>query len=61
TWLRTRLPFAPMDALIRFEGWVALTCIAAALVLGSLAGFLPAWRAAELSPIEAIRTPGGAA
>jgi putative ABC transport system permease protein len=54
-WLRARLPFAPTDPLIRWEGWVAASCLLCGLLLGSIAGLLPAWRAARLSPMEAIR------
>ena len=55
-WLRERLPFAPSGALVHFEPLVLLGCLLAALVLGTLAGLLPAWRAACLSPIEAMRS-----
>ena len=55
-WLRERLPFTPSGTLVRFEPLVMLGCLAAALVLGTLAGLLPAWRAARLSPIEAMRS-----
>ena len=54
-WLRERLPFAPQDALIRPEGSVMLFCLAVSLALGTLASLLPAWRAARLSPSEAMR------
>ena len=55
TWLRSRLPFAPTDALIRWDWAVAAACVGGAIVLGSLAALLPASRAARLSPMEAIR------
>jgi ABC-type lipoprotein release transport system permease subunit len=57
-WLRDRLPFAPTEALIRWEWWVALACLGAVLVLGSVAGLLPSWRAARMVPMEAIRAEG---
>jgi len=60
SWLRDRLPFAPADPLVRLEPGIALLCLGGTLLLGSVAGFLPAWRAARLSPREAIRTPAGA-
>ncbi|MFO1461214.1 MAG: FtsX-like permease family protein [Verrucomicrobiota bacterium] len=59
SWLRGRLPFSPSDTLVRLEPGVALLCLGGALLLGSLAGFLPAWRASRLSPREAIRAPSG--
>jgi putative ABC transport system permease protein len=59
SWLRARLPFSPTEPMIRWQGWVAVWCLACAVGLGSLAGFLPAWRAALLSPVEAMRRQGG--
>jgi len=58
TWLRDRLPFSPTGALVHPEWSVALLCLVGALLLGTVAGLLPAWRAACLSPVEAIRADG---
>jgi putative ABC transport system permease protein len=58
SWMRDRLPFAPTETLIHPEVGLLLMCLAVAIGLGSLAGLLPAWRAARLSPIEAIRVGG---
>jgi ABC-type antimicrobial peptide transport system permease subunit len=58
-WLRARLPFAPQDALVRPEVGVLVFCLGVSLALGTVAAFLPAWRAARLSPVEAIRRSGG--
>jgi putative ABC transport system permease protein len=58
-WLRARLPFAPQDTLVRPEAGVLLFCIGVSLVLGTVAALLPAWRAARLSPVEAIHRGGG--
>ncbi len=55
TWLRGQLPFSPTGALVHPELNVALLCLLAAMVLGSVSGLLPAWRASRLSPVEAIR------
>jgi putative ABC transport system permease protein len=55
-WLRSRLPFAPTDPLIRWEWWVAGACLLGCALLGSAAGLLPAWRAARLQPVEAMRS-----
>ena len=61
TWVRSKLPFSPTDALIRWEWWIVAACLVCAVVLGSLAGFLPAWRAARVPPMIAIRAAGGRA
>ena len=61
TWVRSRLPFSPTDTLIGWEWWMAGACLGAALMLGSLASLLPAWRAASLPPMAAIRASGGRA
>jgi putative ABC transport system permease protein len=57
-WLRERLPFSPTGTLIHPEIGVMLACLAGAILLGSLSGLLPAWRASRLSPVEAIRAGG---
>lgn len=58
-WLRERLPFSPTTNLLHPELGVILLCLGGAVLLGSLSGLLPAWRAARLSPMESIRTGGG--
>jgi putative ABC transport system permease protein len=60
-WLRARLPYAPGSTLIHPEWETLLACLAAALLIGSVAGLLPAWRAARLAPVEAMRRAGGGA
>ncbi len=54
--LRARLPYAPSTPLVHAEGLVIGISLAGALLLGSVSGLLPAWRAAGLSPVEAIRS-----
>jgi len=45
----------PETTLIGVSPAVALGCVALAMVLGVLAGLYPAWRAASVRPVEAIR------
>lgn len=54
-WLRARLPFSPTTALVHLEWSVAALCLLGAMILGSVSGLLPAWRAARLSPVESIQ------
>lgn len=61
SWIRAKLPFAPAGALIQWDWLIVTACLACARMLGSLAGFLPAWRAASVSPMTAIRSSGGRA
>lgn len=58
-WLRGRLPFAPADAMLVWEWWIAAVSLASGLLLGTAAALLPAWRAAALPPAEAMRSSGG--
>jgi putative ABC transport system permease protein len=57
-WVRSKLPFAPVGALIHWDWRIAAGCMACAVLLGSFTGFLPARRAASISPITAIRSSG---
>jgi len=54
--LRGLLPFAPSGNLIAFDGQIVVMSLMAALVLGIFAGAYPAYRASQLSPMEAIRS-----
>jgi putative ABC transport system permease protein len=56
SWVRSRLPFSPTADLIGWDWSLAAICVSGAIVLGGIAALLPAWRATELSPAEAIRT-----
>jgi putative ABC transport system permease protein len=56
SWLRARLPYAPAIPLVHPEALVLGVCLLGALLLGTAAGLIPAWRAAGLSPVEAIRS-----
>jgi putative ABC transport system permease protein len=57
-WLRARLPFAPSAGLVAWDWGAAAVCLGGAVVLGSLAAWVPAWRACRISPREAMRSPG---
>ncbi len=52
--MRSLLPYAPSGVLIEIGAGLAAMAVAGALVLGFLAGLIPAWRAARLDPIRAI-------
>jgi putative ABC transport system permease protein len=53
--MRYLLPHTPTDFTIGFTMETFWICIAVSVALGVLAGTYPAWRAASISPIEAIR------
>lgn len=53
-WIRLRLPFVPDGELMTWEWWIVATCMAAAIVVGTVSAWLPAWRAARLKPVEAM-------
>jgi putative ABC transport system permease protein len=59
-WVRSTLPFAPNGSLIHWEWLTAAGCLVCALLLGSFAAFLPAWRAASVPPMRALRAVGNA-
>jgi ABC-type lipoprotein release transport system permease subunit len=58
SWLR-KLPFAPMGPLLRWDWRLACFCMAGAVALGTVAGLLPAWRAARVLPAAALRNMKG--
>ncbi len=53
--IRGMIPYAPKGSLIGFSLPTAAMCVALSLVLGLVAGFYPAFRAASVKPVEAIR------
>lgn len=55
SWARSKLPFAPTGPLVVWSWGLAGLSLGFAGVLGSVASFLPAWRAAQVPPIVAIR------
>jgi len=58
-WLRGQLPFVPDSRLMTWEWGIVGGCLGLALILGTLSAWLPAWRAANLAPMAAIRSKGG--
>lgn len=55
TALRARLPFAPSGELLNWDSVIALVCVGGGTCLGAFAAIGPAWRAADLPPILAMR------
>jgi putative ABC transport system permease protein len=53
--VRGQLPYAPRGTLIEPDAALFAGCVAGAVLLGALAGLLPAARACALRPAEAIR------
>jgi putative ABC transport system permease protein len=53
--LRLVLPHTPADFALGMTGTTFAICIGVSVVLGVIAGTWPAWRAASISPIAAIR------
>lgn len=58
-WARAQLAFVPIGSLIQWEWGIAGICFVAAIFVGTLAALIPAWHAARLTPMEAIRSQGG--
>ena len=56
--LRHVLPYAPSDFALGFSANTFWFCLGVSVILGMVAGSYPAWRAAFISPIEAIRGGG---
>jgi putative ABC transport system permease protein len=53
--VRNILPYAPTGRLIEIDGGLVLLSLGAVLAIGLLSGLYPAWRAARVRPLEAIR------
>ena len=54
-WVRSKLSFVPYGALLQWDWGLPVAGLLCAVVLGSVAAFLPAWRAAQMPPVAAIR------
>jgi len=57
--LRAHIAYAPVSSLVHWDWSLVGLCMALAFAVGTLAAWLPAWRAAHLPPIQAIRGKGG--
>lgn len=53
--IRGMIPYAPKGSLIGFSLPTLAMCVGLSLVLGLVAGFYPAFRAASVKPVEAIK------
>ena len=53
--IRGMIPYAPKGSLIGFSLPTMAMCVGLSLVLGLVAGFYPAFRAASVKPVEAIK------
>jgi len=56
--IRNLLPYSPTGSLVQINVQLILTTIGIILLIGILSGIYPAWRAARIRPIEAIRSEG---
>ena len=57
-WLRAQLPYSPHNSMVHSDWPTTLACILGAMLLGTMAGALPAWRASCLAPSVAMRARG---
>lgn len=53
--VRTVMPYVPSGKLISFDPLLAVGSVAFILAIGLTAGLYPAWKAAKINPIEAIK------
>ncbi len=56
--IRNLLPYSPTGSLVQINIQLILTTMGIILLIGILSGIYPAWRAARIRPIEAIRSEG---
>lgn len=59
TLIRSVLPYSPTSSLVQIDLLLALKAIGIIMTIGIISGIYPAWKAAKIRPIEAIRSTDG--
>lgn len=55
TFVKKIMPYVPSGKMIVFDPVIALWCVLFSIIIGIISGFFPAYKAAKVSPIEAIK------